>query len=47
MAGVEASVVKTVERLGRISRYEPPKVISFPIDGLRVAEAVSLAGNSY
>jgi hypothetical protein len=47
MAGVDASVVKTVQRLGRISRYEPPKVISFPIDGMRVAEPVSLAGNSY
>ncbi len=47
MAGVDASVVKTVQRLGRISRYEPPKVISFPIDGMRVADPVSLAGNSY
>jgi hypothetical protein len=47
MAGVDPSVVKTVQRLGRISRYEPPKVISFPIDGMRVAEPVSLAGNSY
>jgi hypothetical protein len=47
MAGVEASVVKTVQRLGRVSRYEPPKVISFPIDGMRVAEPISLAGNSY
>jgi hypothetical protein len=47
MAGVDASVVKTVQRLGKISRYEPPKVISFPIDGMRVAEPVSLAGNSY
>jgi hypothetical protein len=47
MAGVDASVVKTVQRLGRISRYEPPKVMSFPIDGMRVTEPVSLAGNSY
>jgi hypothetical protein len=47
MAGVDASVVKTVQRLGKISRYEPPKVISFPIDGMRVAGPVSLAGNSY
>jgi hypothetical protein len=47
MAGVDASVVKTVQRLGRISRYEPPKVISFPIDGMRVAEPLSLAGNCY
>jgi hypothetical protein len=45
-AGVDASVVKTVQRLGKISNYEPPKVISFPIDGLRVAGPVSLSGNS-
>jgi hypothetical protein len=47
MAGVDPSVVKTVQRLGRISRYEPPKVMSFPIDSMRVTEPVSLAGNSY
>jgi hypothetical protein len=47
MAGVDASVVKTVQRLGKISRYEPPKVISFPIDGVRVAGPVSLSGNCY
>jgi hypothetical protein len=47
MAGVDASVVKTVQRLGKISRYEPPKIISFPLDGVRVAGPVSLAGNSY
>jgi hypothetical protein len=47
MAGADASVVKTVQRLGKISRYEPPKVISFPIDSMRVAGPVLLACNSY
>jgi hypothetical protein len=46
MAAVEASLVKKVEHLGKISGYEPPKLISFPIDGLRVAGPVSLSGNS-
>jgi len=46
MAAVEASLVKKVEHLGQISGYEPPKVISFPIDGLRLAGPVSLSGNS-
>lgn len=47
IADVDLSVMKTVQRLGKISRYEPPKVVSFPIDGMRVAEPVSHAGNSY
>ena len=46
MAGVEASVVNAVLRLGKISRYEPAKVLSFAIDGARSTGPVSLSGNS-
>jgi hypothetical protein len=35
----------TVQRLVAKFRYEPPKVVSFPIDSLRVTEPVTLAGN--
>jgi hypothetical protein len=35
----------TVQRLVATSRYEPPKLASFPIDGMRVTEPVTLAGN--
>jgi hypothetical protein len=45
IADVDSSVVETVQRLGKISRYEPPKVVSFPIDGMRVTGPLSHAGN--
>ena len=35
----------TVQRLVATFPYEPPKVVSFPIDGMRVTEPVTLAGN--
>jgi uncharacterized protein involved in tolerance to divalent cations len=46
-AGVEAATAKIVERLGKISKYENPKIVSFPIDGMRVTSPLSASGNSY
>jgi hypothetical protein len=40
------AVSPTVQRLVANTRYEPPKVVSFPIDTMRVTEPVTLAGNS-
>jgi hypothetical protein len=40
------AVSPTVQRLVANSRYEPPKIVSFPIDSMRVTEPVTLAGNS-
>jgi hypothetical protein len=39
-------VPAAVQRLVAQFRYEPPKVVSFPIDSMRVTEPVTLAGNS-
>lgn len=47
IAEIDSSVAETVQRLGKIARYEPPRVVSFPIDGMRVTEPMSRAGNSY
>jgi hypothetical protein len=35
----------TVQSLVARFRYEPPKIVSFPLDGMRVTEPVTLAGN--
>ncbi len=40
------AVSATVRRLVANTRYEPPKVVSFPIDSMRMTEPVTLAGNS-
>lgn len=40
------AVSPAVQRLVANTRYEPPKVVSFPIDSMRVTEPVTLAGNS-
>jgi hypothetical protein len=39
------AVPAAVQRLVATARYEPPKVVSFPIDSMRVTEPVTLAGN--
>jgi hypothetical protein len=39
------AVPAAVQRLVANTRYEPPKVVSFPIDSMRVTEPVTLAGN--
>jgi hypothetical protein len=40
-----SSVSKIVKSLVANRRYEEPKIVSFPIDGMRVTGPVSLAGN--
>jgi len=40
------AAMDAIQRLAASARYAPPKVVSFPIDALRVTGPISLAGNT-
>ncbi len=42
----ERGSISAVERLVSCAKYAPPKVVSFPIDAMRLTEPISLAGNT-
>jgi hypothetical protein len=42
----DPSIYATARRLVAKFRYDPPKVVSFPIDSKRMTGPVTLAGNS-
>jgi len=45
-SGADRASIAAVERLVSAAKYAPPKVVSFPIDALRVTGPISLAGNT-
>lgn len=40
-----AAAMDAIQRLAGSAKYAPPKVVSFPIDALRLTGPISLAGN--
>jgi hypothetical protein len=42
----DAAAAAAIKRLVGSSKYAPPKIVSFPIDALKVTGPISLAGNS-
>jgi hypothetical protein len=41
----DGAAMEAIQRLAGSAKYAPPKVISFPIDALRLTGPISLAGN--